>query len=380
MQELRDLAQTPLISGFIVDPPTLLSTERVQGVNLEIDKFWLQSYRSNFGFWAETEPASFSYRLKKIIDADRLNWDWRPKNGMWQQHCQSKGFPSNTKDAKDPHPVEIVVLLRAFPDRGFLADAPRNLGPHVIRYEAREPCVSYSASSLSPGDEIGRSAIGGLPLTVGTLGGLLTDSASGEMYALSCEHVCGSIGSIVFQPPPKVSPHNRVAEVMYVTVPASQTPTSKCNRVKQPVPIPDLAISRLDQGIASSAIHQGIGKVQRVTPIADMTSGDSVTFEGAASGHVRAKVGGLNIWREIQFHGVAHCVGDMFTIEPRNSWYLKPKLSRGGDSGAWILNQTNNVVSWDGMLIGGDGAQAYCCFAELIYAECTKYLSTLVLP
>lgn len=376
MQELRDLANK-ILWGFIVDPPYLLSAERVQGVNLEIDSFWLRSYRAMFSYWAETEPASFSYRLRKMVTGDQLDWDWRPKTD-WAQHWRTKGFPIEASETTNPHPVEIVILLRESPDRKFLADAPKTFGPHLIRYEAREPCVAYATHSLSPGDKVGGLAPS--HVTSGTLGGLLRDQNSGQMYAISCEHVCGGVGATVVQPPRKLPPPNRVATVVYSTVPPAQGRDSKCNRVTQPIPVPDLAIAELHPDVVSDAVHKGLGKVQRITPIAEMTSEDLVTFDGAASPHTEAKVGGLNIWREILIHGTPHCVGDLFTIEPRKRWYVKPELSQGGDSGSWVLNETNGIISWDGMLIGGDGVQAYCCFAELIYAECAKHLSSLALP
>jgi hypothetical protein len=104
-----------------------------------------------------------------------------------------------------------------------------------------------------------------------------------------------------------------------------------------------------------------------------------VSFLGAESRHVDARLGSLNLWRDAQINGTPHCIGDMFTLEPTEHWYVRPRLSQSGDSGAWVLSQDNGVVGWDGMLFGGDGAQVYCCFAELIHSMCAAQYPNLVL-
>lgn len=374
MQELRDLARTPAVAGFVADPPNIYFSRGIQGVNLEVDRYWLRSYRTENAFWTETEPPSFSYRMRKLLRKAHLDFSWRPPN--WAQYCIRKGF------GEEAHPATIVVLLGEIPDAEFIAEAPRQVNSHPIRYEAREPCVAHAGVPLlSPGNQIGRLGIVNLQQqgtsTAGTLGGFLRSSASGQMYGISCEHVCGGPNTVVFHPPPKSPAKARVGEVRYATLPA---PAPKCNRVIQPVPVPDLAVVEIDATVQTSALHPRIGNIHRVTPIIDMTSGDPVTFEGATSGYVEGKIGALNVWRTVTIHGVDHCVGDMFTIEPRQNWYVKPSLSRPGDSGAWILNQTSGITGWDGVLFGGDGVQAYCCFAELVYAETAVHIPNIVLP
>ncbi len=115
MQELRDLAATTL-QGFIVDPPYLLSTERVQGVNLSIDRYWLRTYRSQYAWHTEGTPAGFSFRTRRMAVGKTLDFKWRPAG--WNRHCATLGYPENAQ------PVVIDVLLRERPDAGFLAEAP----------------------------------------------------------------------------------------------------------------------------------------------------------------------------------------------------------------------------------------------------------------
>jgi hypothetical protein len=144
-------------------------------------------------------------------------------------------------------------------------------------------------------------------------------------------------------------------------------------RAVQPTLVADIALAEIDAAIAHNPSHHAIGNVDRLTPIADMTSGDAVSFSGAGTkGIKQAKVGSLNVWREMQFQAQSHCMGDMFTIEEHQAWYVRPTVSRPRDSGAWVLSRDDNVVGWDGMLIGGDSVQAYCVFAESIMDACTN--------
>jgi hypothetical protein len=379
VQELRDLARAPLIAGFVADPPYLLSTDFVQGINLDIDPYWLRMYRASFAGYVESESGGqYSYRFMRLLKGRTLNWDWRPSG--WNYHCRTRGYAENS------HPARVIVLLRELADSKFLAEAPRAVGSHPIRYEPREPCVAHALSSgppggptVAPGKSIGRAVppAKGITGTSGTLGGFLRDSSNTRLFAVSCEHVCGGSGTTVYQPPPKSPSHSSIGSVIHATSPS---PAPKCNRVRQPVAVADLALIELHPNVVVSNVFPNLGTVQRVTLIGDMTPDDLVLFEGATSGHVDAKIAALNLWREVLVNGVPTCFGDMFTIESRQAWYVKPSLSQPGDSGAWILNQTNGITAWDGMLVGGDGVQAYCCFAESLFAECEGAISGLTLP
>jgi hypothetical protein len=49
-------------------------------------------------------------------------------------------------------------------------------------------------------------------------------------------------------------------------------------------------------------------------------------------------------------------------------------LAKPGDSGAWIVNTSGGITGWDGLLIGGDGTNAYCSYAENIMNTLDKNL------
>ena len=365
MEELRQLARSPEIAGWIADPPRRLAPNIVQGVNLAIDPFWLRSYRAYFGFRTEQSPSADSFRTRKTTEEFRVRFDWRPPG--WKEHCVAKGY---TEDA----PVVIQVLLRQRPNRDFLAEAPTNRAGHPIVYEYRSACEAFAAPSLLPGANVGGA--GALP---GTLGGFLRDSASGATLAVSCAHVFGPEGTEVYQPAPTKATGSVIGQVILSTLPDRSTPTTKCNRVMQH-PVLDLAIAEISAGANVTPAFGELGKVVHLTRVADMTSDDGVVFLGARSKRpVLAKIGALNVWREVQIAGQSHCMGDMFILESRRYTYIRQDLAKNGDSGAWVISNDNDLVAWDGMVVAGDGASVYCSFAEQIVDTCREMLPSLML-
>lgn len=109
MQELRELARTGEIAGFISEPPPNLSTETVHGVNLVVDHFWLRYYRAFYAARAEESVFSGSYRSRRLFGHKDMDFEWRPTG--WADHCQAWGYP------RDAHPVVIQIHLR---NQGFV--------------------------------------------------------------------------------------------------------------------------------------------------------------------------------------------------------------------------------------------------------------------
>ena len=95
--------------------------------------------------------------------------------------------------------------------------------------------------------------------------------------------------------------------------------------------------------------------------------GDDVEFKRENKKIVNARVAGLSVWLEIDVRGEPHCYADMLIIEEPRGWYVKPGLTRPGDSGTWILFYDTLTVAWYGVIVGGDGVHGYCSFAQAIY-------------
>jgi hypothetical protein len=275
------------------------------------------------------------------------------------------GYPKQGK------PVVIEVLLRERPV-SLAGELPRHYEGYPIRYSVRPPARGFATTAmtaLATGGRIGWRTGGGITGNAqgpvpGTLGGFLFDGVMGDAYALSCAHVSGRRGTDVYEDPAARSPI-RIGSVVYDNAP-QQGLATKCNRIASPnAPTLDIGLIALDSAYAPAA-----GSADHVSLIADLSTGDPVMFYGDKSGQKTAVIGSLNVWREVAIESTQFCFGDMFTIEPDQPWYVKPKLSQDGDSGAWVVHTVDGATAWDGVLVGGDGVQSLCCFAEHVFRDC----------
>lgn len=374
MQELRDLAQSDLIGDFVEKPPRELSIEHVSGVSLKIDEYWLGWFGSRYAgpFWSRDLQ---DQRLHRMFFGMRYDFSDRPPD--WQEHCRRKGYVREKMPKDGAHPVSVVVILRRPLKQIYGEGYPRFVGPHPIVYELRAEAEGYS---LRGGDYVGGSKSG-------TLGGFLWHTNDLTYYALSCAHVLGdasSPGNLNRAYSPKPNAFGAKVEIGNVTwseMPPSKS-TSKCNSRTDPnAPTIDVAIAEIDGPtlpITPNLIFPNAGKITQWTPIANIGQGDPTSFCGYASGTVNAKVKEATIWKELTLNGTPYCFKDLFVLEDIVFRYVTSALAKHGDSGAWVVNSTSSVVSWDGMLIGGDGVNAYCCYAENIMQSLPD--SHLVLP
>jgi hypothetical protein len=131
----------------------------------------------------------------------------------------------------------------------------------------------------------------------------------------------------------------------------------------------DLSVAGIDDDVDISAFS--IPAVNHIRSISDIMPDDTVVFYGKVSNRVEAQIKHVCIWYEIEINGELHCFGDIFEIELPRPWLLNLDLCKRGDSGAWVISRSGEVLSWDGMLFAGDGANGYCCFAEHIMEVCS---------
>jgi hypothetical protein len=132
----------------------------------------------------------------------------------------------------------------------------------------------------------------------------------------------------------------------------------------------DFAIAALDDAENTWLDSLGLQPIQHTRQARQMDTSDPVFFVGKVSGRVEAELGGVTMWDKIDFADGPRCFGRIFELRFPQHQYVNADLARSGDSGAWILSEIDNLLSWDGMLIAGDGGRAYGCFAEAILSEC----------
>lgn len=368
---LRQIAQEhgPRFRAWLGDH---VGNEALQGVHLGMDPLWAAWIRQRpwhplYGLgWADRGESPELTDWFHPLTLDQLHS--KPPPG-WEAHCAARGLSPKSS------PLIFKVIFRD--DPGFwerrlkLPDTFETVnGYFQVVSEVRPPVRAL----CQPGDSIGPAQ----PGVHGTLGGILVDARTREPYLVTCAHVC-SAGSI-HSPGKKGNQEPLVANVVHSVLPPVNTENG-CNRCSHPKVAPlDLAIARLTPQQAYLAQIQKTSRPHTLTPIKAMKSDQAVFFLGNVSGLVDAELGELCIYHEILIGGKPHCFGDIFTLTPQRPWYLNTDLAKGGDSGAWITRLVDGFISWDGMLIGGDGIHGYASFASNILESCQSAGLPLVLP
>jgi len=350
MNELRDLARRGPIADFVDQPPYPLSLQNMSGVSLRVDDYWQAWFFSRF--WGHFgNPLAQSFREARSFFGTRYEFNGVPVD--WNEHCIRLGY------GEDAHPVTIVVHLRATAQVD-LRDAPTTVDHHPVVYERRPAAEAYS---LQCGDFLGGNS-------KGTLGGFLWSLKDRACVAVSCAHVVGDIaGERVYSPDPGFrGKSTEIGTVVHSVFPRPIAGVKCNNRIQANAPCVDAALIELDAPGSAVARHPGVGKIGRVTAIGDMGQNDPIEFYGSKSGAVDAKIKECNIWKELLVDGTPTCFGDLFVLESRSPKYILSQLAQPGDSGSWVIGQAGGISGWDGMVVGGDGLNAYCCYAENVMA------------
>lgn len=363
----------------------------VQGAHLQVDPYWYTWALRRAVFRYSPWPWFAEFRLVDVFrwisryEHLELNWDERPDD--WIQHCRMMGY-TPSKDGSDP--VVVHMLLRGsggalHPIDTQIADLPREHNGHPIVYEVRPPAIATSILSnlfelVHPREQrrtsdthavsVGRMS----PRTSGTAGGVLFDPISGRRYAVSCAHVLGPEGTETFSPGPFDGENSRsVGYVRLSRVSPIKSERQACSFHTSP------DAGRLDLGVAELTADISFpSSPQRVRSIEKLLQFEPVTLSGKVSGFVEAQMNAVTIWQEIYTHPFGdglegyRCFGDVFELASRdgdNGPIVKP-----GDSGAWILDDSNDLRGWVGILFGHQGSRAYGCFAQHVMSELSDCL------
>lgn len=267
-------------------------------------------------------------------------------------------------------PFYIRVILRATDQQGRPPALPSRIGPYRIVYETRSPAVALATggtTSLAGGQGI----IGHSTGQLGTCGGVLQDFLSATKYGLTCRHVL---------------PHSEAALDA-----RSRTMLGSCTEVGALTPKPlgcycntrsmpaaattDWALFEVDASVSTRSHGSRHGRVAVIESARTIGQYMDVEFEGATTGVRKCQTGCLCVWHEVDVDGTPHCFGDLIELKWRASRLLNPTLAKGGDSGAWLIAPLQGPgAAWCGVLIAGDGAQAYCAFAENVLDQVRQAL------
>ena len=280
----------------------------------------------------------------------------------WKSRCDEMGYPKRAK------PIVIIVDVGPEAKSDWMRDLPREYKSYPIRY--RESPVAET--QYGSGSRVGN----GDP-DFGTLGGILQDNVTHQLFGVTCSHVAGASGTAVGEVDNNGIILKSIGQVVANTLPPTGGP---CNKHARPAAGIDAALIELT-ATASAQLSSSM----TVGPIADIDQDDLIVFEGSKSGSVAARVAAATIWKKIKIAGEELCFGDLFSIGNRQPIYVLQSVSQGGDSGAWIFEDAGSrsaSTRWLGMLIAGDKQhnQSLACFAEHIFQWARSEKSDLVLP
>lgn len=397
--QLRELAREigPGIEDFLA---TRLPDGLARGVLLAFDESWMDDWLGREilrHWWPYGHELAWEFRHRRIRGGPWLGGDLRREGSYWSSdawralrraaqtissfarvrfdtgfrppgwfdHCRLMGYPENAQ------PIVIKVILKSRePERK--GDLPRSYEGYPIIYEVRPSCEGYaSVSPLLGASSVRRGASikAKFDDSFGTLGGFLTDRDNGSVFLVSCCHVLGMPGTAVLAPgrPGFWSRPKEVGEVITADLP----PCEDGQRIGRRHPRAGLsgALGTVDFALARLEERVSIRPFREVSEVPlsvnqNMVQGEEVHFVAARSGLVRAEIGSLCLNYEITIRGSPRWFRDLFELKHIHPYYFNLRLAKPGDSGAWIVSTLRPSPAWDGMLIGGDGAQAYCCFAD----------------
>ena len=139
--------------------------------------------------------------------------------------------------------------------------------------------------------------------------------------------------------------------------------------------------SGLDLALAAWP-HEPARKLES-TPVIELGEVSQVLkarFVGARSGQIDVRVTRYSIWHAYDLDESSTdvaCIGDCLEVALPQRPYVRTDVSKGGDSGAWLICDSANGPRWLGLLIGGDGDRTGVVPAYRIRDELRPKFGTL---
>jgi hypothetical protein len=242
----------------------------------------------------------------------------------------------------------------------------QNLGLRVV-FETHPLAVFYASPRVRTVPLVGGVSIGVGTTHDGTLGGIVRDGS--KCFGITCSHVVPNNQDIVDQPAQadnSGSPAPIGKRVAGTTMVGSKV-TDPCNPYNIATPINTLDVALIEiNGTAPVSNPPEIRKVGALTGIVPrslLNRGQEVVFSGKSSGHKRRFLKGVGVpYRMTDLvTGNIHCFLHVLEFQTSSG---KRQPAKGGDSGAWLCSRYGTGYGWTGMIIGGDGPDAYAIFAD----------------
>jgi hypothetical protein len=201
----------------------------------------------------------------------------------------------------------------------------------------------------------------------GTLGGIVKDTGTGSMYAVSCGHIISN-GVTVVQPAQKDHGVNSVIGQCIYSKNAQANQGNICNPRNPNAVLNDMdvALIELSQVNSQFAINN-IGPVDDFLPAHLINKGIAIEFTGRTSSHrTNLVVNSIGVVQQvIDLNGAICCYKDLIQIQdPSLSSLVQNSPAQSGDSGAWAITRHNGRNEWCAMIVAEDRQSAYGIMSE----------------
>jgi hypothetical protein len=360
----------------------------VQGVVLEIDRFWL-------GTWIERElPNGGShddyYFYERLVHYGGLDWrrsGGRPHFGnivwptpltltdverwspdVWKWWVDRRGSGGGKS------PIVAKVCLRPsgnpeerIPTIAELAGDGMNLRVE-IETRSRAQLSSNPQKAYSP--VLGGVSVGVGPTDYGTLGVILKD-ARDRFFALTCAHVA-PLGSELNQPAQRDLRSAGILGPSILATPLSASaPGMLCNPWSGATAHDiDASLIELSPTQATALLEVlDVGPLSGVLPRSSLSPLQTLEVMGRTSWFNTMQVGGLAAWYSFSHGGRDYCFKNLFEVESR---YGAAGVIKLGDSGGPVCSPDSNGMAWAGLIAGRDAFKGYAMYSEPI----EQWLST----
>lgn len=204
------------------------------------------------------------------------------------------------------------------------------------------------------GDEIHQ--VSGKP---GTLGGYVTDTATGEEFAMTCGHVLDNSTSVA----PFMDKHGTQVGVPNVkdrVVPLAHPAGTPCDINCGTATHLDVALVDVS-GCGASNLATGIDTVVAKRDLVTMHGANGREIYEIGPWVVDLEIGARCFVRLMQFHAPVSS-----SMLHRSVPVATTRLPSGGDSGSWLLNNGNE---WSGMVVAADHLHGYALAASTLLPE-----------
>jgi hypothetical protein len=350
----------------------------VQGVVLDLDRFWLLAWqvRQRMGdqsvsrlvevwdvgglrFGGPPEWLRELYRTPQIYarPIERFDIDnWRPPH--WDYYQRTLGVP------EDAPPLVVRVCLRPranseeIPTVEALAAGKRLRVEIQPRSQARLSSNPRRRHRPIPGGV----SIGALPTDFGTMGVILTDS-QGNRFGLTCSHVAAQYATVDQPAQRDGSGGSMVGKSILATTLSTCTSTTPCNPWSGiSANEVDLSLIDIDPASTPSILEVlDIGPLSGAVPRASLSTGQMVEVMGRTTRYSLLQIGGLATWYRFQRGASYFCFKNLFEVE---SPYGSTGAIRSGDSGAPVCTATSSGTGWSGIIVGCDTSKGYAIYSE----------------